>query len=166
MATITFKGTPITTQGDLPQTGSPAPDFTLTKTDLSDVSLSDFKGKRLVLNIFPSIDTPVCAMSVRRFNQEASKLENCAVLCVSRDLPFAQARFCGAEGLNEVVSASDFRTGSFGERYGVTIAEGPLRGLLSRAVVIVDEKGTVSYTQQVPEIGEEPDYAAALAALT
>ncbi|MGB8719321.1 MAG: thiol peroxidase [Desulfobacterales bacterium] len=165
MAKITFKGTPTTTQGDLPQTGRPAPDFTLTKTDLSDVTLSDFKGKRVVLNIFPSVDTPVCATSVRRFNQEASKLDNCVVLCVSRDLPFAHARFCGAEGLNEVVSVSDFRTGSFGGRYGVVIAEGPLKGLLSRAVVIVDEKGTVVYTQQVPEIAEEPDYAAALAAL-
>jgi thiol peroxidase len=165
MAQITFKGTPIITQGDLPKVGRPAPDFTLTKTDLSDVTLSDFKGKRVVLNIFPSVDTPVCATSVRRFNQEASKLENCVVLCVSRDLPFAHARFCGAEGLNEVVSVSDFRTGSFGERYGVTIAEGPLKGLLSRAVVIVDEKGTVAYTQQVPEIAEEPDYTAALAAL-
>jgi thiol peroxidase len=165
MAQITFKGTPVTTQGDLPKVGSPAPDFTLTKTDLSDVTLSDFKGKRVVLNIFPSVDTPVCATSVRRFNQEASKLKNCVVLCVSRDLPFAHARFCGAEGLNEVVSVSDFRTGSFGERYGVTIAEGPLKGLLSRAVVIVDEKGTVAYTQQVPEIAEEPDYTAALAAL-
>lgn len=165
MAQITFKGTPVNTRGDLPKVGSPAPDFTLTKIDLSDVALADFKGKRVVLNIFPSIDTPVCATSVRRFNQEASKLDNCAVLCVSRDLPFAHARFCGAEGLNEVVSASDFRTGSFGEGYGVVIAEGPLQGLLSRAVVIVDEKGTVVYTQQVPEIAEEPDYAAALKAL-
>jgi len=165
MAKITFKGTPTTTQGDLPRTGSPAPDFTLTKTDLSDVTLSDFKGKRVVLNIFPSVDTPVCATSVRRFNQEASKLDNCVVLCVSRDLPFAHARFCGAEGLNAVVSVSDFRTGSFGGRYGVAIAEGPLKGLLSRAVVIVDEMGKVVYTQQVPEIAEEPDYAAALAAL-
>jgi len=165
MAKITFKGTPTTTQGDLPRPGSPAPDFALTKTDLSDVTLSDFKGKRVVLNIFPSVDTPVCATSVRRFNQEASKLDNCVVLCVSRDLPFAQARFCGAEGLNAVVSVSDFRTGSFGGRYGVAIAEGPLKGLLSRAVVIVDEKGKVVYTQQVPEIAEEPDYAAALAAL-
>ncbi len=165
MAKITFKGTPTTTQGDLPRPGSPAPDFALTKTDLSDVTLSDFKGKRVVLNIFPSVDTPVCATSVRRFNQEASKLDNCVVLCVSRDLPFAHARFCGAEGLNAVVSVSDFRPGSFGERYGVAIAEGPLKGLLSRAVVIVDEKGKVVYTQQVPEIAEEPDYAAALAAL-
>ncbi len=165
MAKITFKGTPTTTQGDLPRAGSLAPDFTLTKTDLSDVTLSDFKGKRVVLNIFPSVDTPVCATSVRRFNQEASKLDNCVVLCVSRDLPFAHARFCGAEGLNAVVSVSDFRTGSFGGRYGVAIAEGPLKGLLSRAVVIVDEKGKVVYTQQVPEIAEEPDYAAALAAL-
>lgn len=165
MAKITFKGTPVSTRGDLPQTGSPAPDFTLTKTDLTDVSLSDFKGKRLVLNIFPSVDTPVCATSVRRFNQEASRLDNCAVLCVSKDLPFAHARFCGAEGLNEVVSVSDFRTGSFGERYGVAIAEGPLKGLFSRAVVILDEDGKVVYTQQVSEIGEEPDYAAALAAL-
>jgi thiol peroxidase len=165
MAKINFKGSPINTHGDLPQTGSPAPDFTLTKTDLSDVTLSDFKGKRVVLNIFPSVDTPVCATSVRRFNQEAGNLANCVVLCVSKDLPFAHARFCGAEGLNEVVSVSDFRTGSFGERYGVTISEGPLKELLSRAVVILDEKGTVVYTQQVPEIGEEPDYAAALAAL-
>ena len=165
MAKINFKGTPINTLGDLPQTGGPAPDFTLTKTDLTDVSLKDFKGKRVVLNIFPSVDTPVCATSVRRFNQEASRLDNCTVLCVSKDLPFAHARFCGAEGLNDVVSVSDFRTGSFGERYGVAIAEGPLKGLLSRAGVILDESGKVVYTQQVPEIGEEPDYAAALAAL-
>jgi thiol peroxidase len=165
METVTFKGDPIAIHGQLPSKGSPAPNFSLVSKDMADTSLSDFKGKRVVLNIFPSVDTPVCATSVRRFNQEASKLDNCVVLCVSMDLPFAHARFCGAEGLDDVVSLSDFRTGNFGRDYGVTIVEGPLKGLFSRAVVIVDEQGVVAYTQQVPEIAEEPDYEAALAAL-
>lgn len=165
MAQVTFKGDPIPIHGELPTQGSPAPNFNLVDKELADISLADYSGKRVVLNIFPSIDTPVCATSVRRFNQEASKLVDCVVVCVSMDLPFAHARFCGAEGLEDVVSASDFRTGDFGRAYGVTISEGPLRGLFSRAVVIIDEQGKVSYTQQVPEIAEEPDYEAALAAL-
>lgn len=165
MAKVLFKGEPVATVGELPGKGDQAPNFRLTKSDLSEVSLDEFKGKKVVLNIFPSIDTPVCATSVRRFNAEASKLKNSVVLCISKDLPFAHARFCGAEGLNDVISVSDFRSGSFGEKYGVTIAEGPLKGLLSRAVVIVDEAGKVIYSQHVPEITDEPDYASALAEL-
>jgi thiol peroxidase len=165
MATITLKGNPIHTYGQLPTVGSQAPDFVLTKTDLTDVSLKDFAGKRIVLNIFPSIDTSVCAMSVRKFNAEAGNLKNTVVLCVSLDLPFAHARFCGAEGLNNVISVSELRNRVFGEAYGVRIIDGPLAGLLSRAVVIIDEKGKVKYTEQVPEIAQEPNYAAALKAL-
>jgi thioredoxin-dependent peroxiredoxin len=165
MATITLGGTPINTIGNLPANGTAAPDFTLVKTDLSTASLSDFKGTRLVLNIFPSIDTSTCATSVRKFNEQASGLENTKVLCISSDLPFAQARFCGAEGLNNVISLSDFQDGSFGRAYGVTFAEGPLRGLHSRAVVVVDENGTVVYSQQVAETKDEPDYEAALESL-
>jgi thiol peroxidase len=138
---------------------------TLTKTDLADVSLKDFAGKRIVLNIFPSIDTSVCAMSVRKFNAEAEKLTNTVVLCVSLDLPFAHSRFCGAEGLKNVVSVSELRKRAFGENYGVRIVEGPLAGLLARSVVIIDENGNVMYTEQVPEIAQEPNYAAALKAL-
>jgi thiol peroxidase len=164
MAQITFKGTPIKTCGELPAKNSRAPDFTLVKQDLSDSTLSDYKGKRLILNIFPSIDTGVCAVSVRKFNEKAAALTNTVVLCVSMDLPFAQGRFCGAEGIKNVVTASAFRS-SFGEHYGVTIAEGPLAGLLSRAVVIINEAGQVIYTEQVPEIAQEPNYDAALAAL-
>ena len=165
MAQITLKGNPIHTSGNLPAVGSSAPDFTVTATDLSDKSLADFKGKKLVINIFPSIDTDVCATSVRKFNAEASKLTNTVVLCVSRDLPFAHKRFCGAEGLTNVVSASELRNNSFGDGYQCRIIDGPLAGLLSRAVVIVNEAGKVVYTQQVPEIAQEPDYAKALAAL-
>jgi thioredoxin-dependent peroxiredoxin len=165
MARITFKGNPINTVGTLPAVGSKAPDFKLTKTDLSDVGLKDFAGKKIVLNIFPSIDTGVCATSVRKFNQEAAKLPNAVVVGVSRDLPFAHKRFCGAEGIDKVVTTSDLRDGSFGKSYGVTMTEGPLAGLLSRSVVVVDETGTVVYTEQVPEIAQEPDYAKALAAL-
>lgn len=165
MAKITLKGNAINTCGNLPATGSSAPDFKLTKTDLGDVSLKDFTGKKIVLNIFPSIDTEVCATSVRRFNQDASKHANTVVLCVSLDLPFAHNRFCGAEGLKNVVSVSELRARGFGEAYGVRIVDGPLAGLLSRAVVVIDEKGKVIYTQQVPEIVEEPDYAKALAVL-
>jgi thiol peroxidase len=164
MAQITFKGTPISTGGELPAKGSSAPDFTLVKQDLSVTTLADYKGKRLVLNIFPSIDTDVCATSVRQFNEKAAALKNTVVLCVSMDLPFAQARFCGAEGIKNVVTASAFRS-VFGDHYGVIIADGPLAGLLSRAVVVLDEVGKVIYTEQVPEIAQEPDYAAALAAL-
>lgn len=164
MAQITFKGTPIQTCGELPAKNSLAPDFTLVKQDLSDAGLSDYKGRRLVLNIFPSIDTGVCATSVRKFNEKAAALENTVVLCVSMDLPFAQSRFCGAEGIKNVVTASAFRS-SFGDHYGVTIAEGLLAGLLARAVVVINESGKVIYTEQVPEIAQEPDYDAALAAL-
>jgi len=165
MAKITFKNNPISTIGTLPAVGSKAPDFKLTKTDLADVSLKDFAGKRIVLNIFPSIDTGVCATSVRKFNTEAGALPNAVVLGVSKDLPFAHKRFCGAEGITSVVTTSDLREGSFGKAYGVTMAEGPLAGLFSRAIVVIDEKGTVKYTEQVPEITQEPDYAKALAAV-
>ncbi len=164
MAQITFKGNPIHTSGELPAQGSAAPDFTLVKQDLSETVLSDYKGKRLVLNIFPSIDTGICAISVRKFNEKAAVLKNTVVLCVSLDLPFAQSRFCGAEGIKNVVTASAFRS-AFGDHYGVTIADGPLAGLLSRAVVVIDEKGKVIYTEQVPEIAQEPNYDSALAAL-
>ncbi len=165
MAQITLKGNPINTIGNLPEVGTKAPEFTLVKDDLSVKSLSDYKGKKVVLNIFPSLDTPTCAASVRRFNAEASKLKNTVVLCISKDLPFAQARFCGAEGLEDVHNLSDFRTGQFGKDYGVEIIDGPLAGLESRAVVVLDEEGNVTYTQQVAEIVDEPDYEAALAAL-
>ena len=165
MASITLKGNAINTSGNLPAKGSKAPDFKVTKMDLSDVGIADFAGKKVVLNIFPSIDTDVCAASVRKFNAEASKLENTVVLCISRDLPFAHKRFCGAEGLDDVVSASELRDSSFGDNYTCRITDGPLAGLLSRAIVIVDEQGTVTYTEQCPEITTEPDYDAALAAL-
>jgi len=165
MAKITFKGNPINTVGALPAVGSKAPDFKLTKTDLSDVTLQDFAGKKVILNIFPSIDTGVCATSVRKFNQEAANLPNTVVVGVSKDLPFAHKRFCAAEGINGVVTTSDLREGTFGKSYGVTMTEGPLACLLSRSVVVLDEKGTVKYTEQVPEITQEPDYAKALAAV-
>ena len=165
MAKITLKGNPINTVGNLPVVGSIAPDFKLVKSDLSILSLEDLKGKRVVLNIFPSLDTDVCATSVRRFNAEASKLDNTVVVCISKDLPFAHSRFCTTEGLNNVVTASDFRDGTFGTNYGVTIADGPLAGLHSRAVVVLDINGKVKYTEQVPEIVQEPDYEAALKAL-
>jgi thiol peroxidase len=165
MAQIMLKGSPIHTVGFLPKVGEAAQDFSLTKSDLSPVTLSEFKGQKLVLNIFPSIDTSVCAASVRRFNEEASKLKNTVVLCISKDLPFAHGRFCAAEGLKNVITASDFRDSKFSDAYGVRIIDGPLAGLLSRAVVILDERGRVTYTEQVPEIGQEPDYAQALAAL-
>lgn len=165
MANITLGGNPVTTSGELPQTGTQAPDFKLVKTDLSTVSLADFKGVKLVLNIFPSVDTGTCAASVRKFNEKAGNLENTKVLCISRDLPFAQNRFCGAEGLENVVSLSDFRDGNFGENYGLTITDGPLEGLLSRVIVVIDENGTVKYTEQVADIKDEPNYESALAAL-
>ncbi len=164
MATVTLKGNPFHTAGDLPAVGTPAPDFTLTGAGLADVRLADFKGTQLVLNIFPSVDTPTCATSVRKFNQQLSALSNTRVLCVSADLPFAQARFCGAEGLEAVSNGSSFRS-NFGKDYGVVFTDGPLAGLLSRAVVVIDENGLVRYTQQVAETADEPDYEAALAAL-
>jgi thioredoxin-dependent peroxiredoxin len=165
MAQIKFKGNPINTAGSLPAVGQAAPAFSLTKADLSEATLSGLKGRRVVLNIFPSIDTPVCATSVRRFNEEASKLANTTVLCVSRDLPFAQKRFCAAEGLENVVAASEYKNSGFSDAYGVKIVDGPLAGLFSRAVVVIDETGKVVHTEQVPEIAQEPDYARALAAL-
>lgn len=165
MAKITFKGNPFSTAGSLPSAGRPAPDFSVTKADLADTTLGDYAGKKVVLNIFPSLDTPVCASSVRRFNEEAGKLANTVVLCVSRDLPFAQKRFCAAEGLNNVVTASEYRNTSFSDAYGVRIVDGPLAGLLSRAVIVIDEGGRVIHTEQVPEIAQEPDYGAAIAAL-
>lgn len=165
MASITLGGNPIHTSGELPKVGSQAPDFKLVKNDLSIATLADFKGSKLVLNIFPSIDTGTCATSVRKFNQTASQLENTKVLCVSRDLPFAQKRFCGAEGLENVINLSDFKSGSFGKDYGLQITDGVLAGLHSRVVLVVDENGTVTYTQQVPEIADEPNYDAAIAAL-
>jgi len=158
MSTITLKGNPIETIGDLPTTGSMAPAFTLVGSSLEEVSLSDFEGRNIVLNIFPSLDTAVCAASVRRFNSEASDLPGTVVLCISADLPFAHKRFCVAEGLDDVVSLSVFRSPEFGRDYGVTMTTGPLAGLLSRAVVVVDGNGRVIYTQQIPEIAEEPDY--------
>jgi len=165
MAEITLSGNVIHTCGMLPAVGSQAPDFVLTRTDLADVSLKDFSGKKIVLNIFPSIDTPVCAVAVRKFNAEAGTLGNAEVLCVSIDLPFALKRFCGAEGLEQVTPVSELRRRKFGEDYGVRIVDGPLAGLFARAVVIIDGQGKVIYTEQVPEIGQEPDYAAALKAL-
>jgi thioredoxin-dependent peroxiredoxin len=165
MAQITFKGNPIHTAGNLPKVGDHAPDFTVTKDNLSDTSLKDFQGKRLVLNIFPSIDTPVCATSVRKFNEQAAKLKNTTVLCVSRDLPFAQKRFCASEGLNNVINASEYKNTSFSDAYKVKMVDGPLAGLLSRAVVVIDEHGKVIHSEQVPEIAQEPDYAKALSVL-
>ena len=165
MAQITLEGNTIETVGELPAVGSTAPAFKLTNTDLSDIGMGEFSGKKLVLNIFPSIDTPVCADSVRRFNKEASSMENVAVLCISADLPFAHARFCGAENLDNVVSLSTFRAPKFGKDYGVEINGGVLDGIMSRAIVIVDESGKVTYTEQVPEIAQEPNYDAALNAL-
>jgi thiol peroxidase len=166
MTAITLKGNTIHTAGSLPAVGSKAPDFKLTQSDLSDVSLKDFAGKKVVLNIFPSIDTGVCAMSVRKFNAEASELPGVVVVGVSKDLPFALKRFCGAEGIDKVVTTSALRDdASFGKDYGVTILDGGLAGLFSRAVVVVDEQGKVAYTEQVPEIGQEPDYEKALAAV-
>lgn len=164
MASITLQGNPINTIGKLPEVGSEAKNFTLVGEDLSEKSLNDFKGKKVVLNIFPSIDTGVCAASARHFNEDASALENTVVVNVSKDLPFALGRFCASEGLKNVINLSDYRS-NFGELYGVTIADSPLQGLLSRAVIVVDENGVVTYTEQVPEIAQEPDYQKALAAV-
>lgn len=164
MADIKFHGDPVHSIGSLPAVGSKAPDFELVGTDLSPIKLSDFAGKKVVLSIFPSIDTGVCATSVRQFNEKAAGLDGVVVLCISRDLPFAQARFCGAEGIENVVTASAFRS-SFGEDYGVTFTDGPLQGLLSRSVVVIDADGNVAYTQQVEETTTEPNYDEALAAL-
>lgn len=165
MASITLGGNPINTNGSLPQVGTKAADFQLVKNDLSVATLADFAGSKLVLNIFPSIDTGTCASSVRTFNAKASALENTKVLCISRDLPFAQKRFCGAEGLENVVNLSDFKEGSFGKNYGLEIVDGPLAGLHSRVVIVLDENGVIKHAEQVAEIADEPNYDAALAAL-
>ena len=165
MTKITLKGNSIHTSGELPKIGSLAQDFKLTANDLTNKTLNDFKGKTLVLNIFPSIDTGTCAASVRNFNKAAANLTNTSVLCISRDLPFAQARFCGAEGIENVFMLSDFNTGQFGKDYGLEIVDGPLAGLHSRCIVVINTEGLVIYTEQVSEITEEPNYKLALASL-
>lgn len=161
---ITLGGKPIHTVGKLPAVGTHLKNFTLTATDLSEKTFADFKGKYVVMNIFPSVNTGVCSRSVRKFNEDAAGLKNTTVLCISKDLPFAQKAFCGAEGINNVVMLSDFRN-DFGKMYGVQIADGPMKGLLSRAVIVVDPQGKIIYEQQVPEIGQEPDYASAISAV-
>jgi thiol peroxidase len=158
MTKITLKGNTVNTGGELPPVGSMAKDFKLVATDLSVKTMDDFKGNKLVLNIFPSIETGTCAASVRNFNKRAADLDNTTVLCISRDLPFAQARFCGAEGIENVVMLSDFDTGQFARDYGLNLIDGPMKGLNSRCIVIIDEEGKVTYTQQVAKISEEPDY--------
>lgn len=165
MAQITLGGNPVQTMGELPAVGEKAPDFTLIKDDLARVSLSDFQGSKVVLNVFPSIDTSVCAQSVREFNQRLAEKENTKVLCISRDLPFAFKRFCAAEGIENVETLSDFESGDFGKTYQLEMTDGPFAGLHSRAVIVLDEDGKVIYQQQVGEIGDEPDYKGALAAL-
>jgi len=165
MAKITLKGNDINTVGNLPAVGTKAEDFSLIAVDLSAKTLADFAGSKVVLNIFPSLDTPTCAASVRHFNEAAGNLKNTKVLCISRDLPFAQGRFCGAEGLDNVITLSDFQRGTFGETYGLEIADGPLAKLHSRAVIVLDQEGTVTYTQQVPEIVDEPNYDEVMAAI-
>jgi thiol peroxidase len=158
MVIVNFKGSPINTVGTLPKVGIKAPDFTLTKTDLSEIRLQNYLGKKMVLNIFPSLDTATCASAMRQFNALATKLPDILILCISADLPFAQKRFCSAEHLANVQPVSVFRHPEFGDNYGVTIIDGALAGLLSRAVIVIDEHGIVTYTQQVNEISEEPDY--------
>ena len=165
MSNVTFKGQPVTVDGQFPAVGATVPAFRLVSNDLTDVALSKFAGQRKVLNIFPSVDTPTCAASVRHFNEAAGKLDNTVVLCISADLPFAQKRFCGAEGLDQVVNLSMMRGRAFLADYGVAIADGPLAGLAARAVVVLDEHDKVLHTELVGEIGDEPDYAAALKAL-
>lgn len=165
MATVTFKGNEVHTQGTLPKVGDDAPDFSLTGSDLSQKTLADFSGKHVVLNIFPSVDTGTCAASVRRFNQELSELQDTVVLCISKDLPFAQGRFCAAEGLEQVLSLSEYKDANFSEAYGVKFSDGPLEGLLSRAVVVISPEGKVKYTEQVAEVTEEPNYKAALTSI-
>jgi thiol peroxidase len=165
MAEITLGGAPVETSGSLPEIGKKAPDFTLTVSDLSTQKLSDFEGHKVVLNIFPSVDTGTCAQSVREFNKQAAAMDNTKVLCISRDLPFAQARFCGAEDLENVVMLSDFKTGDFGKTYGLEFTSGAFEGLHSRCVVVLDENGIVKYTEQVQEVADEPNYKASLYAL-
>lgn len=165
MAKTAFQGSPVSTIGNLPAVGSKAPDFRLVKSDLSEITLSSLRGKKVILNIFPSIDTGVCAASVRRFNQEAASRKDATVVCISRDLPFAAARFCGAEGISNVVTASEYRDQDFSKAYGVLITDSALLGLHARSVVVVDADGVVKHTELVPEITQEPNYAAALSAL-
>ncbi|HPF02922.1 MAG TPA: thiol peroxidase [Bacteroidales bacterium] len=165
MAQITLKGNPVNTSGNLPEKGSMAPGFSLVKSDLGTLSLSELKGKKIILNIFPSLDTSVCASSVRKFNQMAAGMNNTVVLAISKDLPFAHGRFCSVEGISNVTTLSGFRDSSFGKVYGVDITDGPMAGLYARSVVVVDESGKVIYTQLVPEITQEPDYESALKAL-
>ena len=165
MAKITFKGNPVATSGDLPRVGAAAPSFTLTKNDHSALTTKDLAGKNVVLNIFPSIDTGVCATSVRKFNQQAAALPNTVVVCVSKDLPFAMKRFCGAEGIEKVTTASWFKGQDFGKDFGVTMLDGPLAGLFARAVVVLDASGKVVHTELVPEIAQEPNYDKAIAAV-
>ena len=165
MTTITLGGTPISTIGDIPKNGTKAPDFQLTATDLSKKSLSDFHGFTLLLNIFPSVDTGTCATSVRSFNKSAADMENTKVLCISRDLPFAQNRFCGAEGIENIIMLSDFADGNFGKTYGLEISDSAFANLHSRAVIVINLEGNISYTEQVSEIASEPDYEAVLAAI-
>lgn len=166
MSTTTFKGTPVTLAGEFVQTGNDAPEFTLVKGDLSTYSLKEGKGRYLLLNIFPSLDTGVCATSVRKFNQLAAKMDNTVVLAISKDLPFAQGRFCTTEGIKNVIPLSDYRyTSDFAKKYGVLMTDGPLAGLLARAVVVIDPKGKVIYSELVPEITQEPNYDAALQAV-
>ncbi|RYG24699.1 MAG: thiol peroxidase [Chitinophagaceae bacterium] len=157
-------GKSIHTTGKLPAVGTPVKNFTLTGVDLADKTFADYKGKYVIMNIFPSVNTGVCSRSVRKFNEDAASLKNTTVLCISKDLPFAQKQFCGAEGIKNVTMLSDFRS-DFGSVYGVKIADGPMKGLLSRAVIVVDPSGKIVYEQQVPEIGQEPDYTAAIAAI-
>ena len=165
MASITLGGNPANTVGNLPAINSQAPSFSLTKSDMSTKSLEDYQGSKVVMNIFPSVDTGTCSQSVRQFNQEAAELNGVKVLCISKDLPFAQNRFCGAEGIENVEMLSDYKTGDFGQAYGVTFADSAFATLLSRSVVVLDESGKVIYTEQVPETGDEPNYKAALEAL-
>ena len=165
MSQITFKDKPVTTYGHLPEIGERAPHFELIKTDLTTATLQDFKGKRVIMNIFPSIDTGVCATSVRNFNERATDLKNTVVLCISRDLPFAQKRFVNDEGLENVINLSDFRERNFGKDYGLEMIDGPLEALLSRVVIVLDENGKIIHSQQVPDIGEEPNYLEALKSL-
>ena len=166
MANITLKGNPIQTTGELPALNTQAPNFDLVANDLSHKSLNDYSGKRIILNIFPSLDTGTCAASVRNFNKLAAELDNTVVLCISRDLPFAQARFCGAEGLENVFTLSDFVSGQFGKDYGLLFANGPLKDLDSRCVVVLDQTHKVIYSEQVSEIVNEPNYEAAIAVLS
>lgn len=165
MANVTLGGTPVETIGNLPAVGSKAPDFKLTGTDLTDKTLADYSDSRLVLNIFPSVDTGTCAQSVRTFNEKASQLDNTKVLCISKDLPFAMARFCGAEGIENVENLSDYKSGSFGNDYGLAFTTGAFETLLSRCIVVIDTDGTVLHTEQVAEIADEPNYEAAIASL-